>query len=67
MDFVIGLPVSTNWKDKTYYSNLVIVNLLLKIIYYKPIKVFIDVLSLAKIIINIVVRYHDFSDSIISI
>ena len=33
IDFVTGLPVSTNWKDETYDSILVIVNWLTKIVY----------------------------------
>ena len=34
IDFLNGLS-STNWKSETYKSNLVIVNLLTKIVYYR--------------------------------
>ena len=66
MDLVIGLPVSTNWKDKTYDSILDIIHKLTKIIYYKPIKVTIDTLALTEIIIEVVVQYHSLPDSIVS-
>ena len=55
MDFVTGLPVSTNWKGETYDSILVIIDLLTKIIYYEPAKLTIDAPDLAEVIINMVV------------
>ena len=39
MDFVIGLPISTDWKGNSYNSTFVIIHLLIKIVYYKPVKV----------------------------
>ena len=66
MDFVTKLPVSTNWKDETYDSILVIVNRLIKMIYYKLVKVTINVPGLTKVIIKVVVQYHGLSDSIVS-
>ena len=47
IDFITGLPVSTNWKSESYDFILVIVDRLKKIIYYKPIKVTIDAPGLA--------------------
>lgn len=44
---------------------LVIIDKLKKIVYYKVVKVIIDVLKFAKIIINIVVQNHNLSNSII--
>ena len=35
-------------------------------VYYKPIKVTINASELAEVIINVVVKYHGLSDSIIS-
>ena len=35
----------------------------MKMIYYKPIEVTIDVLGLAKIMINVVMRYYSLSNS----
>ena len=65
MDFVMGLPILTDWKRDSYDSILVIVNRLMKMVYYKPVKVTIDTLGLAKVIINIVVRHHGLPDSIV--
>ena len=65
MDFVTELPVSTNWKGKSYDLIFVIVDRLAKMMQYKPMKITIDTPSLAKVIINIVVWLHSLSDSII--
>ena len=35
-------------------------------VYYKPIKVTIDTLDLAKVIINIVIQYHGIPESIMT-
>ncbi len=66
MDFVIGLPISADWKSDSYNSILVIVNRLTKMVYYKPVKVKIDVPGLAKVIINVVVHHHGVSESIVT-
>ncbi len=66
INFVIGLSVSTNGKDKSYDSILVIVNCLIKIVHFEPIKVTIDIPSLEKVIINVVVHYHNIFNSIIT-
>ena len=55
MDFVTGLPLSSDWKGNNYNSILVIVNRLTKIVHYKPVKVTIDALGLAEVIIDVVV------------
>ena len=65
MDFVMGLPILTDWKGDNYDSILVIIDRLLKIVYYKPVRVTINASSLVKIIINIVVKHHGLSDSIV--
>ncbi len=66
MDFVTGLLVSTNWKGETYDSILVIVDQLMKMVYYESVKVTIDTSGLAKVILDVVVKYHDLLDSIVS-
>ncbi len=66
MDFVIGLPVSTNWKGETYDSILVSVDWLIKMVYYEPVKVTIDAFGLAEVILDMVVRHHGLLDSIVS-
>ena len=55
MDFVTGLPISTNWKKDSYNSILVIVDWFIKIVHYKPIKIIINILGLAEVIINVIV------------
>ena len=55
MDFVTGLSVSTNEKGKSNNFILVIVNRLTKMVHYKPVKVIIDALKLAEVILNMVV------------
>ena len=62
----MGLPVSTNWKRESYDSILVIVDRLIKMVYYELVKVTIDTLRLAEVIISMVMQYHCFLDSIIS-
>ena len=66
MDFVTGLPVSTNWKGKSYDSILVIVDRLMKMVHYKPVKVTIDAPGLAEVIINVVVWHHGLPASIVT-
>lgn len=66
MVFVIGLPISTNWKSNSYDSIFIIIERLNKMVYYKSIKITINILGLATIMINIIVQPHGFFDSIIS-
>ena len=55
MDFVTGLPLSSDWKGDSYDSILVIVDRLTKMVHYEPVKVTIDALGLAEVIIDMVV------------
>ena len=66
MDFVTNLPVSTNWKGENYDSILVIVNCLIKMVYYELVKITIDAPRLAKVILDVVVRHHELPDSIVT-
>ena len=66
MNFVIGLLLFTNWKGNSYDSIHIIVDRLTKIVFYELVKVTIDAPGLAKVIINIVIQYHDLPDSIIN-
>ena len=66
MDFVTGLPLSSDWKGDSYNSILVIVKRLTKIVYHEPVKVTINALGQAEVIIDVVVRHHGLPDSIIS-
>ena len=66
MDFVMGLPQSADWRGNGYDQILVIVNWLMKMIYYELVQTTITALALAKVILNIVVRHHGLPDSIVS-
>ena len=66
MDFVTGLPISTDWKRDSYDSILVIVNRLTKMVHYKPVKITINAPGLAEVIINVIVRHHGLPDSIVT-
>ena len=56
MEFITGLPILTDWKGDSYDSIFVIVDRLTKMVHYKPVKVTINALGLAKVIINVVVK-----------
>ena len=62
----MGLPVLTDSKGKSYDSILIIIDRLIKMIYYKLIKITIDTPGLAEIINDIVVQHHDLPNSIIT-
>ncbi len=66
MDFVTGLPFSTNWKGDTYDLILVIIDWLTKMVHYKLVKVINDILSLVKVILDMVIRNHGLPNSIVS-
>ena len=66
MDFVTGLPVSTNWKGRTYDSILIIVDWLTKMVHYEPVKPIIDAPGLAEVIIDVVVRHLGLPNLIVS-
>ena len=65
MNFVTELLVLTDWKDENDDSILVIIDKFTKMIYYKPMKITIDIPGLLEVMIDIVVRHHDLPDSII--
>ena len=66
MDFVTGLPISTNWKGDSYDSILVIVDWLTKMVHYELVKIIIDAPGLAEVIINVIVCHHGLLDSIVT-
>lgn len=55
INFMIGLLVSMNRKDKIYHLILIIINQLIKIIYFKLIKLTMNIFKLAKIIFNMII------------
>ena len=66
MNFVTGLPLFADWKGDSYDLILVIVDRLTKMVHYKPVKVNIDALGLAEVIIDMVVWFHGLPDSIVT-
>lgn len=54
----MGFLQSTNQKKHNYNAILVIIRLLIKMIQYKPIKTTINAIDLAKILMNVVRKYH---------
>ena len=66
IDFVTGLPISTNWKDGSYDFILVIIDQLTKMVHYEPVKDTINAPELAEVILDMVVRHHGVPDSIVS-
>lgn len=65
IDFVTGLLISIDWKGESYNSILVIINQLTKRTYYELVIVNIDTLGLAEVILNMIIYYYNFSNSII--
>ena len=72
------LPVLIDWKSQSYNSILimdlksesydsdfVIIDQFTKMVYYKLVKIMIDVLSLAEVIINIIIRHYGLFNFII--
>ena len=66
IDFVTGLLISANWKSDSYNSILVKVDQLTKMVYHIPVKVKINALGLAKVIIDVVVYYYGVLESIMT-
>ena len=66
MDFVTGLPISTDWKGDSYDSILVIVDRLTKMVHYKLVKITIDAPGLAEVIIDMVVCHHGLPNLIVT-
>ncbi len=66
MDFVIGLPISADWKGDSYDSILIIIDRLMKIVYYVPVKVTINAPGQVEVIIDVVVRHHGVPESIVT-
>ena len=66
IDFVMGLPISTDWKRESYDSIIVIVDWLIKMVYYELVKMSINALELAEVILDMVIQYHGLPDSIVT-
>ena len=66
MDFMTDLSLLVYWEGDSYNAILVIVDILMKTVYYKVVKTTIDVSGLAEVIINVVMRHDSLPKLIIS-
>ena len=66
MDFITGLLILEDWNRDNYNLILINVDWFIKMIYSRLVKVTTDTLSLAKIIIDVIVRHYGFPSLIIT-
>lgn len=66
IDFVTSLLILKDLKRDKKILKFVIVDRLTKMIYYKLFKIILDIIWIAEIIMDVIVRQYDFLDSIIS-
>lgn len=64
MNFGTDLLISANWKSNSYNLILDIVDRLITIIYFNLVKVTIDALGLAEVIINVIVCHIEFRNQL---
>lgn len=60
------LLISTNWKNNSYNSLLIIINCFIKIIYYKLIKSIINTHDLIEVILDVIIQYDGLFNLIVS-
>lgn len=65
INFVIGHPISANWKGDSYDVILVILYRLTKMVHYERVKTNIDATGFAEVIINILVKHHGLLELVI--
>lgn len=63
---MVSLLLMVDRKSDSYDTIFVIIDCLIKMVYYKSIKIMIDIAGLAKVIFNMIVRYYSLPESIIS-
>lgn len=56
---MLGLSLLVDWKSDSYNTILVIIDCLIKMLHFEPVKIIIDVANLVKVAIDIVVKYHN--------
>ena len=62
----MGYTLLVDGKSDSYDLTIVIINCLSEIVYHKSVMTIINKSGLVEVIINIVVKYHKFLESIIS-
>ena len=58
MDCIFGLPILMKWKKTSYNLIIVIIDWLLKIIYYKPVKVIIIIIVRHCSLLDLIITYR---------
>ena len=58
--------MSTNWKNTSYNSILIIIGWLTKMLHYNPVQITIDKPDFAKVFIDLVAQNFNLPDLIIS-
>lgn len=58
----MGLLIFTNYKDGIYDSILVIIDWLTRMVYFELLKMTINVLYLATVILDMTIQYHNLSN-----
>lgn len=66
ISFVINLAISMDWTRNSYDVFFVIIDCFIKIVHHKPIMSTIHMASLAKIIIDMIIKYQGLPESIIN-
>lgn len=66
IDFITGFSISINWKGKAYDFDLIIIDWLPKMLYYEPVKIIINASKLVEIIIDVIIKNHGLSNSILT-
>lgn len=61
-----NLPLLLTEKSNNYDTILVVNDYLINLVYYKCVKIIVDVINLAKVFINMVIKYYGLPKSIIS-
>lgn len=62
----MSLSILIDWKDNSYDLILIIIDYVIKMVYYTLVKIRINGAGFAKMIINVVIKYHNLLMSIIS-
>lgn len=65
MNFMTDFLISAYRKSNSYNLILVIVDQLVKMVHYKPVKIMINIPELAEVIIIVIVYHHKVPKSIV--
>lgn len=66
IDFVIGFLLLVDKKSNRNHAMLVVIDFLIKLVHYEPIKTTKNVTSLAKVLLDMIISYHSLLELVIS-